>query len=61
MATVFQPPPAKTVRVLQSITVTQTEFGFRPQAWDQRLRQGSGAHQPLPDCPEVVMPGACRL
>ncbi|MGH8423585.1 MAG: hypothetical protein ACRER3_14730, partial [Pseudomonas fluorescens] len=43
MATVFEPKTALTVRVLQSVTVTQKDPGFRFKAWDQRLRHGSGA------------------
>ena len=58
MATVFEPKTALTVRVLQSITVTQKDSGVRLKAWDQRLRHGSGAPiAPFLICPEVGMPG----
>jgi len=43
MATVFRPRGVKTVRVLQSRLSPAMDPGFRPKAWDQRLRHGSGA------------------
>jgi len=62
MATVFEPKTAITVRVLQSIAVTQKDPGFRFKAWDQRLRHGSGAPiAPSWSVPKLVCPALRRL
>lgn len=49
MATVFEPKTALTVRVLQSITVTQKDPGFRFKAWDQDFGMEAAPQLPLPD------------